>query len=359
MRVCVYTAIYGGYDDVHPPAPQSVPTDFFCYTDAAPAAYGLWRTIRDRRLPDLHPRTRAKWFKTHPHVLFPRGRPPLAALDPRFLWRRYDATIWIDGSIRVTSKDFARDLAGCLGPDGIACFRHPQRDCIYEEAEKSLRWAKYRSLPIREQVEHYRREGFPAHRGLMAGGVIVRATRAPHLPEIDEAWWQENLRWTWQDQLSLPVVLWRQNRKIAWIPGDLWKNPWFEWVPHRREEGLATPTRPAWSADAHAHCADAFDRSLQHIAAPHRRHTFRRAGKNQVARRQPHEAGKIGNGLRHAPDHVRQIRRLPDRPVDFQLDLSVRRVRKFCGRHDVPDRRGTIEPLAHVPGPALVFRLVL
>jgi Protein of unknown function (DUF616) len=245
MRICVYTAIFGGYDDLHPPVPQSVPTDFLCYTDApALASPGLWRVMHERRVPDLHPRMRAKWLKTHPHVLFPAGRPPAgrySALDPRRLWRRYDAVIWIDGSIRVTSENFARDLAACLGPDGIACFRHPNRDCIYEEAEKSLRWAKYQGMPIREQAESYRREGFPAHHGLMAGGIIARGTRAPHLAAIDEAWWQENLRWTYQDQLSLPVVLWRQNRTIAWIPGELWRNPWFEWVPHRLEEGLAAP----------------------------------------------------------------------------------------------------------------------
>ena len=34
MRVCIYTAIYGGYDDLKPAATQSIPTDFFCFTDS-------------------------------------------------------------------------------------------------------------------------------------------------------------------------------------------------------------------------------------------------------------------------------------------------------------------------------------
>ena len=246
MRVCVYTAIYGEYDDLKPPAPQSVPTDFICYTDnPAMRPAGAWRVVYDQRLPDLHPRLRAKWFKTHPHLLFPDGRPPAwryHAADPRRLWHRYDAVIWIDGSIRVTGAAFARDMAASLGPEGTAFCRHPDRDCIYDEATASLRWAKYHGLPIAAQVESYRAEGYPAHHGLMACTVIVRDPRATQWHAIDEAWWQENLLWTYQDQLSLPVVLWRRHRQVGWIPGHLWRHPLFEWVPHRIDEGRAPTT---------------------------------------------------------------------------------------------------------------------
>lgn len=241
MRVCVYTAIYGGYDELKPPAPQSAPTDFVCFTDSATlGASGAWRIVQDRRLPDLHPRMRAKWFKTHPHALFPAGRPAasqFAPFDPRRLLRRYDCIVWIDGSIRVTGADFARDMLASLGDAGLAFIRHPDRDCIYDEADESLRWGKYVGQPIAEQVEHYRREGYPPHHGLMAGGVIARRPGTAALPALDEAWWQENLRWTYQDQLSLPVVLWRQGFSNVWIPGNLWSNPWYRWEPHRNEEG--------------------------------------------------------------------------------------------------------------------------
>ena len=64
----------------------------------------------------------------------------------------------IDGSIAIKSPDFARDMAASVGATGIAMFRHPDRDCIYDEAVESIRWAKYAGMPIMEQVGHYRAE---------------------------------------------------------------------------------------------------------------------------------------------------------------------------------------------------------
>jgi len=241
MRVCVYTAIFGGYDRLVRPAAQSVPTDFVCFTDAAiPGRHPLWRVVRDPRLPDLHPRMRAKWFKTHPHVLFPDGRPLRRGFFGSVLRRdapAYDYTIWIDGNIVPKSQHFVRDMIASVGATGLALFSHPDRDCIYAEAAESVRWAKYRDLPILAQVESYRREGYPEHNGLMAGGIIVRHRATSELAAIDEAWWQENLCWTYQDQLSLPVVLWRQGRTSDRINGHLWFNDWYDRPPHLLEEG--------------------------------------------------------------------------------------------------------------------------
>jgi hypothetical protein len=46
-------------------------------------------------------------------------------------------------------------------------------------------------LPIREQVESYKFEGYPEHNGLMAAGLILRDMRRRELHQINEDWWQE------------------------------------------------------------------------------------------------------------------------------------------------------------------------
>jgi len=237
MRVCIYTAIYGGYDDLKPAATQSIPTDFFCIHPKSP-----WRIVRNLDRPDLSARLRAKWFKMHPHLLFPNGaprRPWWAILRPN---HHYDVTIWIDGSLEITSPNFAADMLAQLGPAGLSAFPHPARDCIYEELEKSLRWAKYAGQALSQQVESYRQQGYPPHHGLAAAGVLVRNPKSGTLAALDEARWQENLRWSPQDQLSLPVVWWRAGLRHNVIQGHLWQNPWFRHTPHPHEEGLiATP----------------------------------------------------------------------------------------------------------------------
>jgi hypothetical protein len=91
---------------------------------------------------------------------------------------------------------------------------------------------KYGHVPIMEQVNHYRSHGYPEHNGLMAMGVIGRVCRDTELDAINERWWHENLRWTYQDQLSLPYVLWKLGKSYVPIDMYLWRNEYFSWIPH-------------------------------------------------------------------------------------------------------------------------------
>ncbi len=239
MRVCIYTAIYGGYDNLLEQPRQSAPTDFVCFTDEPLSRVSPWSVVRNRRRSGLAPRIRAKYFKVLNHRVFPCGRP---ALREAFLFglrsylRPYDYSIWIDGSIRILRPDFAGVMIAGIGAAGIAMIVHPDRDCIYDELDATVAWGKYQGAPIAEQVASYRSEGYPAHNGLVACGLIARASRNPRVVQIDDAWWNEQMRWTDQDQLSLPVVLWRSGLKVDSINMPLWTSGYFERVPHRLEK---------------------------------------------------------------------------------------------------------------------------
>lgn len=153
-----------------------------------------------------------------------------------FSRQRYDATIWVDGSLLLRSERFARDMYRCLAGSSWAMFRHPDRDCIFEEASASLAMLKYQKMPITDQVNSYRLCGIQPHAGLFACGVIVRKEPLrTKLRQANELWWSENQKWTYQDQLSLPMVLHQQGIGVDPIPGNLWRNDWFDWTPHKNE----------------------------------------------------------------------------------------------------------------------------
>ena len=235
MRYCVYTAIYGGYDALQQPRAQTVDCDFVCFTDAPwPARIGAWRIVRSALHPHLHPRLRAKYFKIMSHAVFPGGR-----LGWRFApfgrRPRYDRLIWVDGCLAIRSPDFAAAFGAHVGAAGWSLFQHPDRDCIYDELAASEGMAKYRDLPLAAQTAAYRHEGFPAHAGLLAGGLIARDPAHPMLARINAAWWAENLAWTYQDQLSLPVVLRRLGASADPVRLNLWDNPWFGRLDHNAE----------------------------------------------------------------------------------------------------------------------------
>jgi hypothetical protein len=237
-HVCVYTAIFGDYDELKPIPEQDVACDCVCFTDNPLVRNpGKWRIIHAPVLLDQHPRIRARFFKILHDRVFKEARlaDPTSLLQRFFRGRtRYDRTIWIDGSIQIKSSAFAREFTDYIGPSGWSMFIHPNRNCIYTEAEVSKTMAKYFDQPIDEQIEAYRTEGYPVENGLVATGLIARSTSAD-LTAINEGWWNENIRWSYQDQLSLPLVLWRLGRRYDPVQKNLWTNEWFDWIPHRSD----------------------------------------------------------------------------------------------------------------------------
>jgi alkaline ceramidase TOD1/glycosyltransferase MUCI70-like protein len=221
MTVAIYTSAFGAFDELLPQAEQDVDVEWIAFTDQlVPEPW--------QRMPAVehfpHPRMSAKWYKCLPTVELPH----------RF-------TIWIDANTEVTSPAFAREALASLN-DGIAVFAHPHRDCIYDEAEASVRLApaKYAHLPIREQVAHYRSQGHPEHVGLYACGTVARDRSMPGIGALGRAWLAECMRWTYQDQLSFPVVCRRMGIKPGIFPhpqvsGRHMGNLWQTIHPHRSD----------------------------------------------------------------------------------------------------------------------------
>jgi hypothetical protein len=238
MRVCVYTAIYGGYDDLKPFVAQTVECDWLCFTDRPERLdAGQWRIIRAPR-PEAHPRMQAKYFKLMSHEAFPGGRlarryEPLGAILKRR--PKYDALIWIDGCLRIKCPTFVEEFVGHIRDNGWAMFVHPDRGCIYDEATTCITMLKYQGLPVIEQVEAYRAQGYPERNGLMACTLIARSAQDKRLASINSWWWRENQGWTYQDQLSLPYVLWRLGADYDKVRLNLWDNHWFDRLAHASE----------------------------------------------------------------------------------------------------------------------------
>jgi hypothetical protein len=197
-RAVVLTASYGGVDTVlHPPIAQDIPVDWICFTDQPDlTAPEPWKAVHT---PADDPRRAVKAHKATPTVDCPD-------------------VVWIDASMEITSPSFVRDALAARH-DGVAVFAHPRRDDIYLEADASLgregQGGKYAGQPLLEQVAAYRAEGHPEHGGLYACGVVAWDLSDPRAVDLGRAWLVECERWSWQDQLSFPVVC----RRVGVTPG--------------------------------------------------------------------------------------------------------------------------------------------
>lgn len=212
MRLAAICAIYGGFDLI-PPVPEGV-DDAVLVTDV-PVRSG-WRNIVEPS--DLHPRLAAKR---------PRVRPDL--------YTDCDASLWMDGSVHVLDDRFVRLVRDQLERHDLVLWDHPEdRDCMLQEAQHCYDWPKYRDGPLLEQAAHYLQEGMPEHFGLWATTCVARR-HTERMVALGDAWLAEMERWTIQDQVSLPYLLWREDIVPGTFGIDQLDNDMVAWVPHAED----------------------------------------------------------------------------------------------------------------------------
>lgn len=139
--------------------------------------------------------------------------------------------IWMDGNI-FPRKEAPVLVEELLQGNDIAVFRHPWRDCLYDEHGH----AKARLSPvyfpfIDGQVERYSREGMPRKFGLAECGVIL-SRASDRTREFFERWWAEICRWTSRDQMSFPYVCWRMRDRVSvrFVRAEVRFGEWFRYV---------------------------------------------------------------------------------------------------------------------------------
>ena len=206
MRVALITACYGAYDPIRPLPADHGFDDAVLVTDV-PAEVDGWRVVVEPS--DEHPRLAAKRAKMMP-----------------WLYTDCDAAVWLDASFEVVDGHFSKWVWPLLITDDFIVWAHPEgRIGIEQEAQICWDWPKYRDYDMREQLAHYQAEGMPEKWGLFACGTIGwRFT--PEAKALGEAWYAENVRWSVQDQVSLPYVLWSMGKKFGLWPANEYENPY-------------------------------------------------------------------------------------------------------------------------------------
>src|SRR3989344_3234574 len=217
-RTVIYTAIFGDYDTLRDPAFIPPGCDFVCFTDR-PQKSKVWQMrVMEPPVPGDLTRSNRR-FKMLPHEYFPN----------------YEYSIYIDGSFLVRG-DINELIEKYLSSANLAAFAHPERDCLYDEAENAIRSGKDDPEIVRAQMAHYRAEGNPAHSGLIGSGVLVRRHRAPEVIAAMKLWWHEESTQSKRDQLSFNYAAWKTGLPFVYIPGNLKDNPYFHCRRHQRAE---------------------------------------------------------------------------------------------------------------------------
>ena len=219
-RTAIYTAIFGDRDTLQEPKVVPADCDFICFTDR-PFQSKIWQ-IRSVARAYPHDAWRsARMYKLLPH---------------RYLGS-YETSIWIDGYIQVRD-DVNKLVDEYLKNHHIAIYDHmkipgDERDCVYDELDTLVEMAgrgKRKDDPVimQEQVSRYRKEGYPAHNGLISSMIMLRHHNEPEIIKAMEAWWKEIKEGSKRDQLSFDYIVWKYNIPYVYLPGNSRDNDFFK-----------------------------------------------------------------------------------------------------------------------------------
>jgi len=216
-RVIVYTAIFGGYDEVQEPTFYNRNVDYVMFTDRDIKST-IWNVIK---VPAIYedPTRNARKYKILPHRWFPN----------------YKYSIWVDGNM-IVRGDVDDIITTYLEESDIAVFDHSQnkldpRNCVYDEANTILYLGQlngnYKDDPrlIMKQMEKYKADHYPENNSLVVSMVVVR--RHNQCKNAMEKWWEELKYNSKRDQLSFNYSMWKTHTDVTYIPGDSRDNQWF------------------------------------------------------------------------------------------------------------------------------------
>lgn len=225
-RVAVYTCIVNDFDPLKQPEVIEENCDYyFCGTEK-PDNLGIYQWIdlsRTEAAGIEDPVRVNRYCKLHPHHLFPEHR----------------YSIYVDGSILIKQK--ISDLVCRIGNVGIGVHELEHYCDLYANAVGIILSGLGGDQPdtVREQMRRYCEQGFPLRFGTSENGVLVREHHKQSCIDIMDVWWEEVLRYSRRDQLSLFYAVWKNGYKpedLGSLGSNMRKTGRFQITRHRYEE---------------------------------------------------------------------------------------------------------------------------
>ena len=222
-RTVIYTAIFGVDIELYP-QPVLDGIDFVCFSDRIHHTKG-WKVVVCEKIFGEDSVRNNRFYKLNPHLFF----------------QEYDYSIYMDGNFVVLNSPISL-IKNQMQGINMLVFDHNQtktdpRDCIYEEYEAILKLHQQKNIVkddlkvMKSIVEFYKAKGYPAHNGLIKGGVLIRKHNEPDVIKLMERWWYFIQHHSKRDQLSFNFAAWEQGFKFGYLPGDIRRgNPWFYMV---------------------------------------------------------------------------------------------------------------------------------
>ena len=186
-KICVYTAIIGGYDDIKEPLIINNNIDYICFSDQ-PLKSNIWQ-IRPINFFNCNQTRIARHYKVNPQIYL----------------KDYDIVIWVDSSLTI-SNDFNEYLSKVEKDTTLLTQIHWKRKNIFEESNAIINEKKDVPGVLQNQIDFYKSKGF--NRNLLFETMFFVANlKNDKTKKLFRLWNQQINQYSHRDQISLPYVI--------------------------------------------------------------------------------------------------------------------------------------------------------
>jgi hypothetical protein len=125
-------------------------------------------------------------------------------------------SVYLDGNVRLL-RDPKELIEKYLKDHDIAVYKHPTRDCIYDETLACCQRKLDDVETLIAQAKRYEDQGYGKHKGLNECGIIFRRHTA-RVARFNEAWWAEWSVHSRRDQISFMMAAETAGLRVNSIP---------------------------------------------------------------------------------------------------------------------------------------------
>jgi hypothetical protein len=222
-KVIVFSAIFGGYDDVKEPLYENIGVDFILFTDNRRIKSKRWQIVYvNSKSIDKDPQRAARYVKVNPQLFLPEN---------------HTMSIWVDANYRIMARNITDIIRGNTQYDMIT-YRHPKRNGAYDEIKACLELQLDEPSRLLEQKRYYEADYFPKSYGLFHTAVMIRKNNQK-INDMNRLWWEQIDRFSKRDQISLPFVIWRMGINVGLVSEvNLYHSKYFKKSSHKKERTL-------------------------------------------------------------------------------------------------------------------------
>jgi len=196
-KFLVVTSITNGKDKLLDPPQKFDNCDYFAFVDKKTDDVKIWEQkdiIGYSSIDNFRGRRNAKPYKLLSTLMFPD----------------YEYIIWEDGNHQL--KVDPQTIIDEYGDFNMYVFKHPDRNCLYEEIKACLTWKLDTIENLQSQYNFYKNMGYPANNGLYELSTFM-FKNTHRVKEFQLMWFEQITKFSSRDQISFPFCVWNTAMK--------------------------------------------------------------------------------------------------------------------------------------------------